>query len=409
MNTSITAVPEHNVKAHLRNLNSLLLIAFGFTLPISVALANILAGLIFIVWLIQGNFRDDFGKIRNNTLVPAILAFWLLHLIGLLWTNDLASGMEILAKESLLLLVPVFMMALDAKQIEKAIGAFMAAMLLSAILSFLLWFKVIPIIPNIVGDSNGDPVPFMGRISYAPYLTFTIYISLYYLLLDPTSGTRKKIVAAVTALILSIDLFITNGRAGQVIFFVMIGIIIFQYYRKNLLHAMMIAGIALPLIVFTAYNTSDMFRNRVWEAVNETKNYGDGKSTSVGQRITFVKNSLEIIRKNPLAGVGTGDFRMEYAAVNKRNTPEMPATVQPHDMYVLEMVQFGMIGLAALLWILFAQIRIALRSKIPLQQHFGLALPLLFAVIMLSDSYLLGHYTTMLFVYLSALLYRDHA
>jgi len=73
------------------------------------------------------------------------------------------------------------------------------------------------------------------------------------------------------------------------------------------------------------------------------------------------------------------------------------------------MVQFGVIGLAALLWILFAQIRIALRSKIPLQQHFGLALPLLFAVIMLSDSYLLGHYTTMLFVYLSALLYRDHA
>jgi O-antigen ligase len=404
MNNMSPGIPERNFKTQLHSLNSLLLIAFGLVLPNSVAIANILALMIFLLWLLQGNFGNDLAKVRNNTLVRAILAFWLLHLIGLLWTSDIAYGMEIIAKESLLLLVPVFMMVLEKKWVKATIGAFMASMLFSSLLSFLMWLKLIP---NWKGEP--DPVPFMGSISYSPYLTIAIYIALYFLLLDPTSGKRLKIFAAITALLMSIDIFITKGRAGQVMYFIMIIIVIVQYYRKNLLRAMIIAGIALPLIMFTAYKTSDMFRNRIKEAVSNIEHYDSNKHTPLGERMTFVRNSLEIIREHPLAGVGTGDFKMEYAAVNQRNTPEMPATVQPHDMYVLEMVQFGMIGLASLLWILVAQIRIALSSDMPIQKRFGLALPILFAVIMLSDSYLLGHFTTMLFVFFSSILYQDHA
>jgi len=189
----------------------------------------------------------------------------------------------------------------------------------------------------------------------------------------------------------------------------MIGIVIVQYSRKNLLRAMVIAVIALPMIVFTAYKTSDMFRFRIQDAVSNIEHYGDNKHTSLGERMTFAMNSLEIIREHPIIGVGTGDFKMEYAAVNQRNTPDMPATVQPHDMYLLETVQFGMFGLASLLWILVTQIRIALSSGMPFQKHFGIALPVLFAVIMFSDSYLLGHYTTMLFVFFSSILYQDYA
>ena len=37
----------------------------------------------------------------------------------------------------------------------------------------------------------------------------------------------------------------------------------------------------------------------------------------------------------------------------------------------------------------------------------GITLPLLFSVIMLSDSYLLGHFTGLLFVFFSSFLYKD--
>ena len=407
MNPMDTAIPRDHFKTKLHKLNSLILIAFGFVLPISVSLANIFGLLIFLLWLMQANLRNDLNKLRNNILVKAILAFWLLHLIGLLWTNDLTSGIQVIAKESLLLLLPIFMMVFTRKSTETAICAFMAAMLMSCTLSFLMWFQVIPPSHFMIGE--GDPIVFMGRISYSPFLTIAIYISLFYLLLDTTAGNRKKIWAAISAVLLSINLFIINGRVGQVSFFVMIVIVIFQYFSKNLLRALTVATIALPLLIFTTYNVSSTFRNRANLAVSEIKHYGDGKYTSVGQRIAYTMNSLDIIRENPLFGVGTGDFIQEYAKVNKRNTPTMVATVQPHNMYLLELVQFGVVGLASLLSILYAQIRISQQSSIPLQKHFGFALPILFAVIMLSDSYLLGHFSTMLFIFFSAILYQDYA
>ena len=129
-----TALQKSNVKTTLYNLNSLLLIAFGFFLPISVALPNILGVIIVLLWLIQANFRNDIEKIRNNMLIRAILAFLLLHLIGLIWTSDLPTGLHIIAKESILLFLPVFMMAFNRQSAETAIGAFMAAMLISCAL-----------------------------------------------------------------------------------------------------------------------------------------------------------------------------------------------------------------------------------------------------------------------------------
>ncbi len=406
MNIINTLTPRDNFITKLHKLNPLFLIAFGLVLPLSVALANIIALLIVLLWLMQTNFRNDIDKLRNNILVKTILVFWLLHLIGLLWTNDVTSGIQVIAKESLLLLLPIFMMVFTRKSTERAIGAFMAAMLISAALSFLMWLNIIPPSKFMIG--NGDPLVFMGRISYAPFLTIAIYISLFYLLLDPTADNKRKIFAAIIAVVLSINMFIINGRAGQVSFFVMIVIVIFQYFSKNLLRALTVAVIALPLLIFTTYNVSNTFKARVNLAISEIEHYGNGENTSVGLRIAFTMNSLDIIRENPLFGVGTGDFSQEYAKVNQRNTPTLFATVQPHNMYVLELVQFGVIGLTSLLSILYAQIRISQQSNIPLQKHFGLALPILFAVIMLSDSYLLGHYTTMLFIFFSAILYQKY-
>jgi O-antigen ligase len=37
----------------------------------------------------------------------------------------------------------------------------------------------------------------------------------------------------------------------------------------------------------------------------------------------------------------------------------------------------------------------------------GIALPLMFLVIMWSDSYILGHFTTLIFVFFSSFLYKD--
>jgi O-antigen ligase len=152
-----------------------------------------------------------------------------------------------------------------------------------------------------------------------------------------------------------------------------------------------------------------MFQHRMNEAVKNLSIYNtDGnKNTSVGQRITYTINSLEIIKNNLFFGVGTGDFPSEYNKIHAKNTPGVNTTVNPHNMYILVAVQLGLFGLLGMLLIFYQQIKFSLSAKIKINRDLGLVLPLLFLVIMFSDSYLLGHYTTLLFIFFSSFLYKD--
>ena len=127
----------------------------------------------------------------------------------------------------------------------------------------------------------------------------------------------------------------------------------------------------------------------------------------MGQRITFAINSWEVIKENPIIGIGTGDFPIEYKKINQINTPKIPTTTNPHNMYTLIAMELGFIGLISMLSIFYYQIKLSFNSSNRFIRDVGITLPLLFLVIMWSDSYLLGHYTTLMFVFFSSFLYKD--
>ena len=206
---------------------------------------------------------------------------------------------------------------------------------------------------------------------------------------------------------MSINMFITGGRAGQVMFFSMLCIIIFQFFNTQKIKALFVIIVLIPGIFFGAYATSDLFQKRVDDAVKSTIYYSENTSSSVGLRITFLLNSWQVIKENPIIGVGTGDFPIEYKKVNKRNTPKLPNATNPHNMYTLIAVQLGALGIISMLSIFYFQLKLSFNSSNKLYRDTGITLPLLFLVIMWSDSYLLGHYTTLMYIFFSSFLYKD--
>ena len=83
--------------------------------------------------------------------------------------------------------------------------------------------------------------------------------------------------------------------------------------------------ILIPGIFFTAYQVSPLFKERVILVLDEIVNYDKNSvsikqsvSSSTGVRILFSINSWEIIKKNLLFGVGTGDFPKEYKRISKK-------------------------------------------------------------------------------------------
>ena len=386
-----------------------LLIALAFLMPLTVFGGNLIVVLIVVLWLISGNYKDKFNLIIRSKLLLASIIFFGLHVVGLLWTNDMRWGIHIVHKMwYFLLLFPILYTIVKKENIPKYIASFLLAISFTEILSYLVWFELIEPFKN---ASVYNPTPFMSHITYNVILAFAIYLVLHRLIIQKDMRKVQTILYSFFAISMSFNMFITGGRAGQVAYFVLLVILIFQIFKFEKIKAFFMSLCLVPVIFLSAYQLSPIFNERVDAAIiNYSKFSPDieiSRSSSIGYRMTFQLNSLEIIKKHPFIGVGTGDFPQEYKKVNMVNSPSIANTTNPHNMYILITVQSGLLGLISFLSIFYFQFKTAFRSTNILVRNVGFALPMMFLVIMFSDSYLLGHYTTLMYIFFSSFLYRD--
>ncbi|CAC9526463.1 hypothetical protein BHECKSOX_1289 [Bathymodiolus heckerae thiotrophic gill symbiont] len=381
-----------------------LLILLAFILPLTVAGGNILMGLIVVIWLLSGNYSRKFNQIKGNKLAVASLVFFAVHVLGLLWTSDMTWGLHIVRKmQDFFIFLPILLTITKKENIKYYISAFLLAITITEVLSYLVWFEVVPAFKS---ATVINPTPFMSHISYNPILAFSIYLVSHEVIFNKALSKVKTYTYGFFVITMTFNMFITGGRAGQVMYFAMLSILIFQYFDAQKKKALVAVLILIPGIFFSAYQMSNIFHERVDLAIKNIVNYSDKESSS-GLRITFALNSWEVIKENPIIGVGTGDFPDEYRKINMSKTPKLPNTNNPHNMYTLILVQLGLLGLVSMFYLFYTQIRLALSNKSKFLRDVGLVLPMLFLVIMWSDSYLLGHYMTFLFVFFSSFLYKD--
>lgn len=393
-------------KEKLKDNNSYILMMIAFFIPLSTAVPSILGVLLVVIWLIIGDFKEDFKALKQNKVVLAIVFFTLLYILSLSWSDDIIHALAYTMKKELkLLFIPLFMLFVKKEHIRHYLYAFIMGMTISEMFSYAIFFEVIPLFGH---ATYGSPNPFMGHIVYTPILAIAIYVLFYSILFDKDISKKEKITYGLFALTMSFNMFISGGRAGQVMFFAMLVVVLFQYFNQQKLKALIISAIVLPALFALFYATTSNFKDRVDVAISDISQLETNRNTSLGLRATFALNSLEIIKENFLFGVGGGGFKKNYAEVNQRLTPDLPTTVNPHNMYTLQLVELGLIGLISMLSIFFFQIHHALTQNDLLLKHLGTALPLLFLVIMFSESYLFIVNTAFLFALFSSFLYKNY-
>ena len=380
----------------------------AFFLPLTVFGGNLFAVLIFLLWLVKADFKTDFYRLKDNKLVIAVLLYLLVHVVALLWTADIESGLWTLKKQLKFLFIPIFMLFVKREHVKYYILAFLASMSLSEIWSYGIFFQLLPLYG---GATLIDPIPLMSHITYNPFLAIAIYLLSYYVLFDHSINRSKKVIYSFFIITMSINMFITGGRAGQVMYFAMLVVLIFQYFPKNAFKASSASLFVLVITSSTFYLNSKIFSDRVDSAVTELSDYKNHTYSSTGMRISSAINSWSIIKEHPVIGVGTGDYKNEFIKASIKNNLKLEDKLvihNPHNMYVLILVQFGLLGLAAMLYLFYAQIKIAINSNEEFVKKIGIALPLLYLLIMLSDSYLMVHMTGLLFIFISSFVYKDY-
>lgn len=92
---------------------------------------------------------------------------------------------------------------------------------------------------------------------------------------------------------------------------------------------------------------------KIMVAYDNYNNGGDANGSSVFQRVEFIKASLDIIKENPLVGVGTGDISNAFDDYYERTDSKLTEEnrLRSHNQYLAITVAFGVLGLV---WFLFA-------------------------------------------------------
>jgi O-antigen ligase len=377
-----------------------LFVAFAFVLPITSAGVSVIAGLMLLVWLAERDFSRKFTEIKSNPVALAVLGFIALHIVGLSWVDVQPINSF---KSSLLLLIPIVMTSIKKEFIPKIFASFIAAMTISEILVY----KNIFINFDRFGSIDpSDFMPFLSHITYNPFLAISISL-LIVMLINKGVNTKYRYVALFFLVSMILNMFLTGGRAGQVALLVCLVILISYYFwHKKILFFGFVA--AIPILVSIMYFANPVFQNRVNQAVSDIVNFNKNQDTSVGQRLQWTSNSIELIKEKPLFGHGTGSFEKDYERIHKQLTPNFVLASNPHNNYILVLVQFGIVGLLIFLSIFYTQIKSFMNTPKTFEyKPLKLILPIMFMVICLSDTYLWGHHTQALFALFSGILYSD--
>jgi len=281
-----------------------------------------------------------------------------------------------------------------------ALQAFAAALILSLVLSFALWLRWLPAIKPVVGTAL-DPTVFKTHIGHSILMAFG---ALLFALFARDVGSRgwRWVWAGLAIAAAANVLMMVCGRTGYVLvsaFAVLLPYTLMRWKGVALAAALTAVGFG------TTYALSQRFHERIDMIASEARSWQPGTVTdnSIGVRLEFYLNTLQIIRDHPVVGVGTSGFAKAYD--EKIQGKDLYATRNPHNLYLLVAAQYGIVGLCLLFFLFVQEWRCSGKLMLPSHQALARGAVLTLALGGLFNSMIIDHTESLFFAWMSGLLF----
>jgi O-antigen ligase len=354
-------------------------------------------------WLASGAWRHKWDAVRGNRVALAALALYALLLAGALFgAATPGDARATLGKYLDLLWIPVLVWLFRESAVRKrALYALAASLALVLAASFLLMADLLPHAPFVKGDPS-TPFVMKTRQTHGLLMAFGAFLFLK-LALEAASPRSRILWGVLAALAVANGTLVVPGGTGYV---VLATLALYLGYVWKGWRGVAAAVGAVSAVVAVLMAVPGPFQQRVLRTQSEIAEWRPGiagEGSSTGQRMEFYRVSLEIAKDRPLLGHGTGSFTSAYA--EKMKGQQAMLTRNPHNEYLHWLVQLGVVGLAALLYLFWTHWRSAAGLSTPFERDLARGLVLTMAVGCLFNSWLMDHTEGLLYVWLTGLLF----
>ncbi len=375
-------------------------ILLAFVAPVSWKAYRLLLILVITTKIIQFDYKSFLSQIRNSKFLIVLLSFLFYQFITFLWTETAYhDSHEFIRGYFLWFAIPILALSIKILQIRHIITSYLFAMAISVFIAYGMYFGFW----TINGHGADYPSPFMNYISYSIFMAFTaiillnrIYSHLY--------TNKEKLIMAIFFVTVTGNLFISQGRLGQLAFAFAILIANILHFKLRL-KTFLISIFAIGSIFFAAYHISPMFQKRVHMTSNDIKKIKDGNlNSSWGIRIAYIMMGADIIKEHPIFGVGIEDTKavaLEYIKENPRHFPDgvinfMKRSHHFHNQYLMTTLQGGIIGL--ILFIIMFYYLLTLPIADQELKRLSILFISIFLVAFISDPFMMYDETRALFI-----------
>ena len=310
---------------------------FCFFLPVWPRLAVWMAALVFLSWLFRGSW-----SLLTRPLALLLPCLFFCYLAGMAWSENSQAGWPVLESKLSLLVFPMVLLGTPPEQLRPELWfrAFVAGCLAAVLgsLGAAVWTYFS------TGESNFFYSKLGHFLGFHPtYFSMYLSLAIFGVALWPLPG--KWIKYALIGLFL-VFIFLLSARMQLLILAALsLGALWISAYRKGAFRIAGIAtagGLALFLGLLALLPTTRQRLERLYRPA-------PGELPNV--RLQIWDASITVIKRYPLAGAGTGDFKGELndAYLAKGYLAPLKDKLNAHNQFLQTA---GTLGIpAALLWI----------------------------------------------------------
>lgn len=343
----------------------------------SVCCAGMIAGMLFSRGLLSVSMiimflnalhpamiRDNWERFRHNRFALFSLLFFIAYVLSGIWSDDIANWSSILQIKLPFLFLPFTFMSTPLHKVKfQRYTIYSILIILLCGMAYSFSFLIAD--PGFFNTRPHLPSPLEGD-----YIRFTIALVLglqmiFYLfgekVILPLNTLEKTLLIgwSITAIAY---IHIQAAKSGMLCLYLLIIIyIIAKYFRKRpglgfaflflLGAASIIGGMTIPSIKQQVRNLVN--EQKMWEA-NDTAQFNN--SSSFVPRLISYKVATDLIRTQPLTGVGAGDVKIEIDKKYKAEYPNMTAFFRliPHNQFIFTALVVGIPLSLSLVLMVFA-------------------------------------------------------
>lgn len=336
-----------------------LLMLVAFLLPLDRKLIPAVAILASVAWIFQGNLKHKLSAIGSHPVFILSIAFYLFHLAGMLYTENVKTGLSHLEVKFSLLLFPVLLAGtrnLIVKDFKKIIWAFVFGNLTAALICVAYAaYRMIKTGENYFYyyDFSIFSLPTYSSV----YILFSI-AAIFYFITEPNShyGTKMKWLLVICILFFACIVFLNDSRAAIISGITASALTAVFYFVKRKKWLWLFVSVFLPVLIGTTLFTYNLRFEPIRRFIAAPH---DSLPTSSADNITIrymvAEQSLSLIKENFWLGTGTGDVKdnlmSKYSSLHIITAEH--EKLNAHNQFLETFIGLGVAGFLLLLLLVF--------------------------------------------------------